>query len=100
MCRRLAVRLTLVLGHPPESYVSSGLHHYVVSENLYLSLEIADQQTIEDFAGLITVADVLERLGCVLTADVEQDLFTTSVVTTQSAEGSSRRAAAGVGPAQ
>ena len=46
----------------------------------YLSLEVADQQAVEDLPGLITVANVLERLGCVLTADVEQDLFTTSVV--------------------
>lgn len=44
----------------------------------YLSLESANQQSIENLTCLVAVADVLESLGCVLTADVEEDFLTTT----------------------
>lgn len=44
----------------------------------YLSLEGTNQQSIENLTGLVTVADILESLGCVLTADVEENFLTTT----------------------
>lgn len=46
----------------------------------YAALESADEQTLEDLAGLVTVADILECLGGVLATDVEEDLLTTGVL--------------------
>lgn len=37
---------------------------------VYLSLQCADQQAVEDLAGFVAVADVLEGFCCVLAADV------------------------------
>lgn len=45
----------------------------------YQTLHSADEQTIEDLAGLIGVADVLEGLGAVLATDVQKDFLTTAV---------------------
>lgn len=45
----------------------------------YLSLKIAYQETIEDLASFIAVADVFERFGCVLPSNVEENFFTASV---------------------
>lgn len=48
--------------------------------NTYTALKSADKETLEDLAGLVAVADVLEGLGGVLAADVEEDFFTTGVL--------------------
>lgn len=42
------------------------------------TLELADEETVEDLSGLITVADILESLGGILTGNVEHDLLTTA----------------------
>jgi hypothetical protein len=44
------------------------------------TLEGADEQASEDFAGLVAVADVFKGLGGVLAADVEEDFFAAAVV--------------------
>lgn len=46
----------------------------------YTALEGTDEETLEDLASLVTVADVFECLGGVLAADVEKDFFTTGVL--------------------
>ena len=43
-----------------------------------LALYGADEQTLEDFAGFVAVADVFEGFGGVLAADVEHYFFTTA----------------------
>lgn len=45
----------------------------------YTTLESADEQALEDLAGLVAVADVLEGFGRVLPADVEEHFFTAGV---------------------
>lgn len=45
----------------------------------YLALELADQELLESFAGLVAVANILESLGCVLATDIQHDLLTTAV---------------------
>jgi hypothetical protein len=45
---------------------------------MYLSLQLANDQALEDLARFVAVTDVFERLGCVLTAYIEEDFFTTS----------------------
>ena len=52
----------------------------------YQTLHSADEQTIEDLAGLIGVADVLEGLGAVLATDVQKDFLTTAVANCQQIE--------------
>lgn len=44
----------------------------------YLSLESADKQPVEGLASLVTVANILESLGSILTGDIEHDLLTTA----------------------
>lgn len=44
-----------------------------------MALYGADEQTLEDLAGFIAVADILEGFGGVLTTDVEHYFFTTAV---------------------
>lgn len=44
----------------------------------YLALQVADEQTLEDLARLVRVADILESLGRVLATNVEEDLLTTA----------------------
>lgn len=46
---------------------------------IYLSLQSSDKQAVEDLAGFVAVADVLEGLRCVLTANIEQDLLTSTI---------------------
>ena len=46
----------------------------------YTALDSSDKETLEDLAGLVAVADVLECLGRVLAADVEHDFFTAGVL--------------------
>jgi hypothetical protein len=48
--------------------------------NTYTALEVADEQALEDLAGLVAVADVFEGFGGVLAADVEEDFFTSGVL--------------------
>ena len=48
--------------------------------NTYTALKSADEEAFEDLAGLVAVADVLEGLGGVLAADVEEDFFTAGVL--------------------
>lgn len=76
LCGRFWCWVTLLRGQS----VTSSLNALRPTRTVYLSLEVADQQTVEDLPGLIAVANVLERLGGILAAHVEQDLFTTSVV--------------------
>ena len=45
----------------------------------YLALQGADEHVIENLAGLVAVADILERLGSVLAADIEEDFLTAAV---------------------
>jgi hypothetical protein len=44
-----------------------------------LALDGADEETLKDLAGLVTVADVFEGFGGVLAADVEHYFFTATV---------------------
>jgi hypothetical protein len=46
----------------------------------YAALDGSDKKALEDLAGLVAVADVLECLGRVLAADVEHDFLTTGVL--------------------
>ena len=46
----------------------------------YQSLQVADEETLEDLARLVTVTDILKGLGGVLAADVEKDFLTATVV--------------------
>ena len=46
----------------------------------YLALELTNNQSIESLAGLVTVANILEGLSGILTANVEQNLLTTTIV--------------------
>jgi hypothetical protein len=45
----------------------------------YQSLQVADEETLEDLAGLVTVSDVLKGLGGVLATDVEENFLTATV---------------------
>ena len=45
----------------------------------YLSLKIAYQEAIEDFAGFVAVTDVFEGFSCVLASNVEENFFAASV---------------------
>jgi len=49
-------------------------------EKTYTALEGSDKKALEDLAGLVAVADVLECFGRVLAADVEEDFLTTGVL--------------------
>ena len=51
-----------------------------ITRNTYTALKSADEEALEDLASLVTVADVLEGLGGVLAADVEEDFFTAGVL--------------------
>jgi hypothetical protein len=46
----------------------------------YAALEGSDKKALEDLAGLVAVADVFERLGRVLAADVEHHFLTAGVL--------------------
>lgn len=46
----------------------------------YHALQLADQETVQDLTGLVTVSDIFEGLGAVLATDVEEDFLTTTVV--------------------
>jgi hypothetical protein len=41
----------------------------------YLSLQVTDEQAVEDLARFVAVADVFKRFGCVLTTYIEEDFF-------------------------
>lgn len=45
----------------------------------YLSLQRSDEKGLQSLAGLVTVADILERLGGVLSGYVQKNLLTTAV---------------------
>jgi hypothetical protein len=47
----------------------------------YLSLQVADEQTLEDLTRLVAVADIFKGLCRVLAAYVEEDFLTTAVFT-------------------
>ena len=49
-------------------------------DTTYQSLQVADEETLEDLARLVTVADILKGLGGVLATDVEEDFLTAAVV--------------------
>jgi hypothetical protein len=44
---------------------------------VYLSLEVANQQSVEDLARLVAVAHVFECLCCILTSYVHEDFLAT-----------------------
>jgi len=44
------------------------------------ALQFANNKAVEDFTCFVRVANVFEGFGCVLTADVEEDLFTARVL--------------------
>ena len=46
----------------------------------YHALYRADQQTLEDLAGLVAVSYILEGLGGILSANIEQDFLSSSMV--------------------
>lgn len=43
------------------------------------ALQFSDQQTVEDLAGFVRVANIFEGFGGVLTAYIEEDFFATTV---------------------
>jgi uncharacterized membrane protein len=45
----------------------------------YHALHCANEETIENLARLVTVADILEGFRAVLTADVEEDFLATTI---------------------
>jgi hypothetical protein len=45
----------------------------------YLALQHTDLEGLESLAGLVAVADILERLGGILAGDVEKDLLTAAI---------------------
>lgn len=45
----------------------------------YLALQVANKELVQGLASLVAVADILESLGGVLAADVENDFLTTAV---------------------
>lgn len=45
----------------------------------YHALHVADEQTVENLARLIGVADILEGLGSILAADVQENFLTTAI---------------------
>jgi hypothetical protein len=49
-----------------------------LNRKTYQALHVADEQTVEDLAGFIGVADILEGLGAVLATDIEEDFLTTA----------------------
>lgn len=46
----------------------------------YHALQLGNVHPIQQFTGLVTVTDILEGFCCVLTADVEEDFLTTTIV--------------------
>ena len=48
--------------------------------NVYLALQCANKQPIQNLARLVRVANVLKRLGAVLAADIEHHLLTTAAI--------------------
>lgn len=51
------------------------------TKHAYLSLQGSHKQRFQSLASLVTVADIFESLGCVLSGNVQQDLFTTAAET-------------------
>ena len=45
----------------------------------YQALDVADEHAVQDFTGLVAVANVLEGLGGILASHVEQNLLTTAI---------------------
>lgn len=50
-----------------------------IDRKTYKTFQGSNVKTLEDLAGLITVPNILECLGGVLSADVEKNLLSTSV---------------------
>lgn len=46
----------------------------------YIGLDVADIHLVHDLAGLVRVANILERLGGITASLVQQDLLTTGVL--------------------
>ena len=44
----------------------------------YRTLQIADKKAIQYLSCFVTVSDILESLGCILSANIKQNLFSTS----------------------
>jgi len=45
----------------------------------YKTLDLANQKTVEDLAGFVTVSNILECLGGILSSNIEKNLLSTSV---------------------
>jgi hypothetical protein len=43
----------------------------------YQALQVADEHTVEDFTCLVTVANVLECLGSILSSNIKQNFLST-----------------------
>lgn len=41
-------------------------------EVIYLALQLANKQTIQDLSRLVTVTDILERIGCILAGYIKE----------------------------
>lgn len=50
-------------------------------KHAYLSLQCSHEQRFQSLASLVTVADIFESLGCVLSGNVQQDLLTAAAET-------------------
>ena len=46
----------------------------------YLSLQLSNQQSLQDLSRLVTVSDILESLGGILSAYVEQDFLSSAAI--------------------
>lgn len=58
---------------------------YPIQLKSYLSLQSSDLQAVQDLSGLVTVTNILERLGGILTGNVQQDFLTTTRLKAMSA---------------
>ena len=59
-------------------------------DKTYHALQDADLELGESLAGLVTVSDILESLGCVLATNVKEDLLATTVFSIPSAAARSK----------
>lgn len=52
---------------------------WIFDKKTYHALHGADEHGVQNLTRFITVADIFEGLGAVLTADIEEDFLTTTV---------------------
>ena len=56
----------------------SGCSVEIEGSATHQTLKLTDEETVEDLSGLVTVANILESLGGILTGNVEHYLLTTA----------------------